>query len=100
MHAMSAQVKHLIDPEPLRDSAAVTGTPCCRVAEALAGDCRSPILERLKVVEAECRFGLNCTRNCAQGTAAGFGFAGEAIVLGGRIAADPAAASAEDDHDF
>ncbi len=100
MHLMSARLKHLIDPAPLHERAAVPEPACCSVADALAGDCRSSIFERLKIVEAACRFGQRCTRDCAQRSAAGFGFAGEAIVRGGQVATAAAGPSADNDHDF
>ncbi|NBS63172.1 MAG: hypothetical protein EBT33_02330 [Betaproteobacteria bacterium] len=66
MQSMAASLKHLIDSPASIDGE--TGSPsiaCCRVMDAIAGDCSSSFGERLKIVEAECGFGERCSRGCA-----------------------------------
>lgn len=58
---------------------------CCQAAESLAGDCRLGFAERLKMVEADCQFGLSCTRGCRQAHAPDYGFVGESSVLPGFV---------------
>ena len=92
MQIMSAPLKHLIDPAPLPGSGEPPQAVCCRVVDALAGDCSSPLGERLRRVEVECGFGARCSRGCAGLPPPTCGFAGAGRVSAGRVTdpADPA----------
>jgi hypothetical protein len=83
MQTMSIQAKQRSTFIPL--ASCVEGWVCCRAAEALAGDCRLGFAERLSLVERDCAFGLRCSRGCGETVAPGFGFAGDAEVLVGRV---------------
>jgi hypothetical protein len=66
MQSMAASLKHLIDsPASIDGKTGSPSTACCRVMDAIAGDCSSSFGERLKIVEAECGFGERCSRGCA-----------------------------------
>jgi hypothetical protein len=66
MQSMAASLKHLIDsPASIDGKTGSPSTTCCRVMDAIAGDCSSSFGERLKIVEAECGFGERCSRGCA-----------------------------------
>lgn len=87
MQSMAASLKHLIDSPAFTDGN--PGSPsaaCCRVADALAGDCGSSMGERLKIVEAECGFGQRCSRGCAGLPPADCGFVGAGPSSIGRVA--------------
>ena len=84
---MAASLKHLIDSPASTDGN--PGSPsgaCCRVADALAGDCGSSMGERLNIVEAECGFGQRCSRGCAGLPPADCGFIGAGRSSIGRVA--------------
>jgi len=83
MQTMSIQAKQRSICTPLPGCA--EGSVCCQAAEALAGDCRLGFAERLRLVERDCAFGVNCSRGCSEARAPGFGFAGDAEVLAGRV---------------
>jgi len=88
MQFMISRLKHLIDPAPSLELACAEPASC-RVVDALAGDCTSPIGERLRRVESECGFGQRCTRGCEHFVPATCGFAGSERVIAGRVAQAP-----------
>ena len=88
MQGMVVPIEHLIESaQPAhcpgsaeRARALVAPVFTCAVVDALAGDCRSPLGERLRQVEAECGFGQRCSRACDSHTLPGYGFAGDGRV--------------------
>jgi hypothetical protein len=80
---MSTQAKYLA--LSARQTDCSPGAVRCQAVESLAGDCRLGFAERLKMVEADCRFGASCTRGCHQIDPPSYGFVGEASVLPGIV---------------
>lgn len=80
---MSTQAKYLA--LSARQTDCSLGAVCCQAVESLAGDCRLGFAERLKMVEADCRFGASCTRGCHRVDRPSYGFVGEGSVLPGIV---------------
>jgi len=94
MQSMAASLKHLIDsPASTDGNPESPSAACCRVVDALAGDCSSSIGERLRIVEAECGFGARCSRGCAGLPPADCGFVGAGRSSLGRVTVPAMAAT-------
>lgn len=99
MQAMAFRIEHLIDSGPLPAERAAPLEPRtngvsapgpmpipCQIVDVLAGDCASPLGERLRLVEAECGFGQRCARGCQTLEPAYCGVVGGARVRIAQIA--------------
>jgi len=94
MQSMAASLKHLIDsPASTDGNPESPSAACCRVVDALAGDCRSSLGERLRIVEAECGFGARCSRGCADLPPADCGFVGSGRSSLGQVVVSAMAAT-------
>ena len=105
MQAMASSSEHLINSDPppargvaggrcdlgpARDCQLAPATPVldalhgavlpCQMVEALAGDCRSSLGERLQRIDRECGFGQSCLNGCQRHHPAEGGFVGNASV--------------------